>query len=250
MWRARWGFWVISPITPTSALSHQLTRHKCGLPHGKNKVCFAFILIHLSLGGSCLLNECKKLVLFQTVSHMRRVSHCPSPAPARTLSRTSPSPGPSRHSAIPQSSWGTTAKPDTCSTSGRVRLNWTRKRSSWATGRSCCTSQTSRSTRGRTPAPSPACRADTSSRPTSTSLPRQWVSTLVRKTWNMKMTNHSTNLLTTGSDEHGTKRSRWCTAASVAFFLCTVMMAVPQCVKQRGTWKSLRGFKKNTKCKM
>lgn len=70
----------------------------------KNQGVLTAILVHLSLGGSCLRNKGKTLLSFQTVSHMRRVLRCPSPAPARTLSRTSPSPGPSRHWATPQSS--------------------------------------------------------------------------------------------------------------------------------------------------
>lgn len=51
-----------------------------------------------------LLNERKHFYLFQTASHTRRVTHCPSPASARTLSTTSPSPGRSHHLGIPQSS--------------------------------------------------------------------------------------------------------------------------------------------------
>ena len=37
-WRAAWGFWVITPTTPTSARSHRRTRPRCGLRLGKTKV--------------------------------------------------------------------------------------------------------------------------------------------------------------------------------------------------------------------
>ena len=44
LWWARWEFWVISPITPTSVLSYQLTRPRCGLPLGKTKVRFGYMM--------------------------------------------------------------------------------------------------------------------------------------------------------------------------------------------------------------
>lgn len=38
-----------------------------------------------------------------------------------------------------------------------------------------------------------------------------------------------------GLDEHSVQRSWWCTVASAAFVLITIIVALPQCVRQKGT---------------
>lgn len=42
------------------------------------------------------------------------------------------------------------------------------------------------------------------------------------------------HVFSAGVDEHSVQRSWWSTAASAAFVMFTIIVALPQCVRQRG----------------